>query len=167
MSFNFRGKKKKDRFLFSFSSSSTDRKVFLWPLWAQANGGSSGEQAWGQQHYRKSWIILWEFSLFICNFKLYKLLKPLLSPRVTLPSRVDFFGTRLPRTTPEVPIELQAAPLRQERAKRAPGSSRRDWAVMHRSFPASPLGLFDSRVRGFVSPVVSREATQELKLQNF
>lgn len=34
-------------------------------------------------------------------------------------------------------------------------------------FPALPLGLFDSRVRGFVSPVVSQEVTRELKLQEF
>lgn len=82
-----------------------------------------------------------------------------------MPSRVDFFGARVPRMTPEVPTKLQATPQRQERAKHAPGSSRRDQAVTRSSFPALLLGLFDSWVRGFVSPAVSREATQELKLQ--
>lgn len=78
---------------------------------------------------------------------------------------MDFFCATAPRMTPEVPIKLQATPVRQERAKHAPRSSYRDRMVTHSSFPASPLGLFDSQVRGFVSPVLSREATQELKLQ--
>lgn len=146
MSFNFREKrkkKKKDQFIFSFSSSSTpssiDREDFLWPLWAQAHRGAPGEQAWRQQRYRKSWIIWWEFPLFICNFKLYRLLNPLLSPQVTLPSRVDFFSTRIHRMTPEVPMILQATPPRQVRTKHGPRSSCRDQEVMHSSVSSVQL----------------------------
>lgn len=169
MSFNFMGEKKTKFFLdFSPPPPPTQKKERLSydPCDHRPPERLFGEQARGQQHMGKKVNYLIKVPLFFHNFKLYRSLKLILSPWMSLLRRVNLFSARVSRMILQVPLKFQKTALKQ-RAKHTPQSSHGDQEVTQSSFPVLLLGLFDSRVRGFVSPVVSREGTRELKLQKF